>query len=106
VFNRKIVRRIAFQYWIAFKVALEEGCKIPDLVLVKDFFSMLIINLKMRSATNTDIIFIPYIGMYCNWLCNFLLASWLYYPIVGEYLRIYCTCDSSILGVGYTWRIN
>jgi len=26
VFNRKIVRRIAFQYWIAFMVALEEGC--------------------------------------------------------------------------------
>ena len=54
VFNRKIVRRIAFQYWIAFMVALEEGCKITDLVLLKDFFSMLIMNLKMRSATNTD----------------------------------------------------
>jgi len=54
VFNRKIVRRIAFQYWIAFMVALEEGYKIPDLVLLKDFFSMLIMNLKMRSATNTD----------------------------------------------------
>jgi hypothetical protein len=53
-YNRKIVRRIAFQYWIAFMVALEEGYKIPDLVLLKDFFSMLIMNLKMRSVTNTD----------------------------------------------------
>ena len=60
----------------------------------------------LAKGQSTGIIFIPYIGMYCNWLCDFLLASWLYYPIVGKYLRIYCTCDRSILGVGYTWRIN
>jgi hypothetical protein len=54
VFNLKIVRRIAFQYWITFPVAREGECWISNLAPPKDFLSMFIMIFKMRSATQTE----------------------------------------------------
>jgi hypothetical protein len=49
VFNRKIVRRIAFQYWIAFMVTKTFGFGFPILIsyLKEDFRSMLELSLSL-----------------------------------------------------------